>query len=282
MSRWQELKLLKPRGLEQQCARATTIESVSRYYQELGSILDKYSLKDSPERIYNVDEKGLYTSHTPPAVVTSCDLKPQAVTSGSRSLVTVIGCGNALGYSVPPFFVFPGAYHTRTSISYSSYFLHTPAMFCSHLMLDALDHLKRFTTPSATSSCVKILDKESQRVNVSSLGNTAYSKALTPSNLLSSFRKTGIYPYNPHILHSFNFKPSEVLQEDKSTDIKEKQNFAESSSFFSEKSKKITEKKAVTKKRQYLSNVVSGKAITEDSTIDRIKQHEESKKKAKV
>ena len=97
MSRWPELKLLKPRGLEQQRARATTIEGVSRYYQELGSILDKYSLKDSPERIYNVDEKGLYTSHTAPAIVTSCDFKPQAVTSGSRSLMTVIGCGNTLG-----------------------------------------------------------------------------------------------------------------------------------------------------------------------------------------
>ena len=98
MSRWPELKLLKPLGLEQQRARATTIEGVSRYYQELGSILDKYSLKDSPERIYNVDEKGLYTSHTAPAIVTSCDFKPQAVTSGSRSLMTVIGCGNILPF----------------------------------------------------------------------------------------------------------------------------------------------------------------------------------------
>ena len=74
----------------------------------MGSILDKYSLKDSPEHIYDVDEKGLCTSHTP-AIATSCDFKPQAVTPGSRSLVTVIGCGNALGYSVPLFFVFPGA-----------------------------------------------------------------------------------------------------------------------------------------------------------------------------
>ena len=119
------------------------------------------------------------------------------------------------------------------------------------------------------------------RYNVCSLGCTAYSKALTASNLQSLFRKTGIHPYNPYVLHSFNFKPSEVLQEDKSTDLKEKLNFTESSSFFSEKSKKITEKKAVTKKRQYLSNVASGKAITEDSTIDRIRQHEESKKRPK-
>jgi len=36
------------------------------------------------------------------------DVKPQAVTSGSRTLTTLIGCGNALKHCVPPFFVFPG------------------------------------------------------------------------------------------------------------------------------------------------------------------------------
>ena len=36
------------------------------------------------------------------------DVKPQAVMSGSRTLTTLIGCGNALKHCVPPFFVFPG------------------------------------------------------------------------------------------------------------------------------------------------------------------------------
>ena len=49
------------------------------------------------------------TMHKPPSVVAADGCKPPAVLSGSLVLVTVIGCGNALGYSVPPFFVFPGA-----------------------------------------------------------------------------------------------------------------------------------------------------------------------------
>ena len=48
MARWPELKLLRPRGLELQHAKATTVGSVTRYYQELRSILDKYSIKDHP------------------------------------------------------------------------------------------------------------------------------------------------------------------------------------------------------------------------------------------
>ncbi|KAH3804880.1 hypothetical protein DPMN_133172 [Dreissena polymorpha] len=65
MLRWTKLKVFKPRGLELQRTKAINMESVTRYYTELGSILDKYCLKNKPERVYNIDEKGLSTSHTP-------------------------------------------------------------------------------------------------------------------------------------------------------------------------------------------------------------------------
>ena len=109
MSRWPALKVLKPCGLQIQRAKVTTMSCVSSYYKELGSVLSKYNLTNRPERIFNVDEKGLSTSHKPPAVVTGVTFKPPVITSGSRQTVTVIGCGNALGQSVPPFFIFPGS-----------------------------------------------------------------------------------------------------------------------------------------------------------------------------
>ena len=109
MKRWPDFKVLKPRGLEMQRAKASTTESVKNYYTELEKILTKYDLKHKPECIYNVDEKHLSTMHKPPSVVAAVGYKPPAVLSGSHVHVTVIGCGNALVYSVPPFFVFPGA-----------------------------------------------------------------------------------------------------------------------------------------------------------------------------
>ena len=42
MSRWPELKILKPRGLDMQRAKAVTLECVQNYYTELGLILTKY------------------------------------------------------------------------------------------------------------------------------------------------------------------------------------------------------------------------------------------------
>ncbi|XP_053383253.1 uncharacterized protein LOC128549762 [Mercenaria mercenaria] len=107
-SRWPDLNLIKPRGLEIQRAKATTVDCVRNYYTELGRILTKYDLNDKPERIYNVDEKGLSTTHKPPQVIAGSGTKPPSITSNSRVTVTVLGCGNALGYQVPPFFVFPG------------------------------------------------------------------------------------------------------------------------------------------------------------------------------
>ena len=76
MSCWPEFKILKPRGLEIQRAKTTTVNCVSSYYKELGSIIRTYNLTNRPERIYNVNEKGLSTSHKPPAVVTGVTFKP--------------------------------------------------------------------------------------------------------------------------------------------------------------------------------------------------------------
>ena len=82
MKRLPHLKVLKPRGLEMQRAKATTTESVKNYYTELEKTLTKYDLKHKPECICNVNEAGLSTMHKPPSVVAAVGFKPPAVLSG--------------------------------------------------------------------------------------------------------------------------------------------------------------------------------------------------------
>ena len=109
MTRWPDLKVRKPRSLELARAKATSEEAVSTYFKELDNILTKIDLKKSPERIYNIDEKGLELNYTPPKKVAgtdSGDAPPPAVTPGKGETVTVIGCGNALSQQIPPFFLF--------------------------------------------------------------------------------------------------------------------------------------------------------------------------------
>ena len=100
MSRWPKLKVLKPMGLELQRAKARTTDCVTSYNNEPNHILTKYD--------YITNLKGLTTSHKSQAVVAAALTKLAAVTSNPRILVTVLGCGNALVYQVPPYFVFPG------------------------------------------------------------------------------------------------------------------------------------------------------------------------------
>ncbi|XP_046350086.2 MFS-type transporter clz9-like [Haliotis rufescens] len=108
LKRWPDLSVKKPRSLEIQRANATSEETVTHYFNELGHIMDKFNLRTCPHRIYNVDEKGLVENHTPPSVVTSSQSTPAAVTTSRCSTTTVIACGSATGCCIPPFFVFQG------------------------------------------------------------------------------------------------------------------------------------------------------------------------------
>ncbi|XP_041357746.1 uncharacterized protein LOC121374707 [Gigantopelta aegis] len=63
--------------------------------------------KNSPERIYNIDEKGLMENHKPPNVASNKSV-PVAVTLLSSNTTTVIGCGNAIGHAIPPYLIFKG------------------------------------------------------------------------------------------------------------------------------------------------------------------------------
>ena len=109
LERWQEtLSSLKPSKLESNRAKCATPEVVENYYKELKSVLDKYDLHTRPDLIYNLDETGLQPDHRPPNIIGPVTTKPQAITSPRSTTVTLIGCTNALGNSLPPYFVFKG------------------------------------------------------------------------------------------------------------------------------------------------------------------------------
>ncbi|CAC5370002.1 unnamed protein product [Mytilus coruscus] len=162
------------------------------------------------------------------------------------------------------------------------------------------------------------------RYNICDLACKGYLHALSSSNLQSAFRKTGIYPYDPHMVERSNFAPAQVfIQEDsaeeacetedrehvheiepieKDIDVpveeieininnveenehaltinetQEKTVSEKNDTFFEDREKNIyiLKKKQRTKQRRYLSKVVSGNAITEKETIEKIKEHKEN------
>ncbi|XP_052071024.1 uncharacterized protein LOC127709474 [Mytilus californianus] len=281
MARWPDLKIIKPRSLEMQRAKATSEVNVQNYYSELHKILEKYDLFDKPERIYNVDEKGICTNHKSPYVIAATGSTPPAITSGDKHLVTVLGCGNAQGHSVPPFFVFPGnrmrqellenkstgadgdvsesgwsnteifrkymANHLLKYIPHRTSDVPVLILFDghkSHISLELIEWARKeniilFVLPAHTSHILQPMDvgcfgpferifnnechkfmrqncsQPITRYNICGLACKGYLHALSPSNLQSAFRKTGIYPYDPHMVDRSNFAPAQVfIQED--------------------------------------------------------------------
>lgn len=107
-SRWPYLKTVKPQKLSIARAKSASRDSIDRYYKELDDVLSANHLKDKPFKIFNIDETGVNTEHTPPKIVCQKDTVPQNVTSARSSTITVIAAGNAAGQSIPPYYIFPG------------------------------------------------------------------------------------------------------------------------------------------------------------------------------
>ena len=103
-----KLTSLNPRSLESCRAKSVTPEQISSYYDNLNEIHSKYDLKDKPMHIFNLDETGLQPYHKPPNIIAAPNSKPQAIVSPKSTTVTLIGCANATGNSLPPYFVFKG------------------------------------------------------------------------------------------------------------------------------------------------------------------------------
>ena len=91
LGRWKgKLKIVKPQQLT--LARAQYNQrNIDNYFRDLNKILDDHHLKTTPERIYNVDESGFSTEHSPLKIVCGSNLKAQCITSSRFKTVTVIG-----------------------------------------------------------------------------------------------------------------------------------------------------------------------------------------------
>ncbi|XP_052252486.1 uncharacterized protein LOC127859281 isoform X2 [Dreissena polymorpha] len=78
------------------------------YYTELRVIMEKYDLMDRPGRIFCIDEVAIQYESGQPKARQIKSLKSSFPSRSETTVVSLIGCGNALGNAVPPFLVYPG------------------------------------------------------------------------------------------------------------------------------------------------------------------------------
>ena len=278
MGRWPQLKLAKAQKLSIKRAKATSEETVGNYFRELRTIITKHDLESKPHLIYNVDETGFQTEHEPAKAVGGRHQKLNSITSERGALTTVLACGNAVGNSLPPYFVFkgkrddprlmagalPGSRHSMSDTGWSNgevfkkfleeHFIphlpkrddgqHALLMYvghASHISLPLIELAKEhniilFVLPPHTSHALQPLDvgtfkpvktyyamecqKEMRRrpgevitrFDVCRLISAAFLKGVTPSNLINSFKATGIFPLNPDVIRPDHFTTARNLK----------------------------------------------------------------------
>jgi hypothetical protein len=128
----------------------TNSAALSNYF----NLLEKYLKKvASPAQIYNMDESGIPLDPRPPNILTKRGQKKVRYrVSGKKEQITVIGCVNAIGNSVPPMIIFEGKYlnhlWTRHEVPGSYYGMSGKGWTDQELFRHWLkDHFIRYAVP---------------------------------------------------------------------------------------------------------------------------------------
>ena len=88
-------------------AMATDPAVINNYYDELERVLKSNDIFDRPGNVFNCDETGLPLCPKCPKIVDQIGSKnPSHITGNTKSQITVMACGSAAGYAVPPFVIF--------------------------------------------------------------------------------------------------------------------------------------------------------------------------------
>ena len=107
--RWPELRLRKGDSFPIVREQATTYSVFKDYFDLLDETLTKNGLKDKPAQIYNCDESGMPLQHKMPKIITVKGTKKvRQCSSGNKTQITILGCANGAGQSIPPMVVFTG------------------------------------------------------------------------------------------------------------------------------------------------------------------------------
>ena len=334
--RWPDIHLVKPEKLAIVRAKATSSESLDKHFEELEACLRDQDILSHPERVWNIDETGIQFEHCPPKVLCIKGNTPQAVTSPRGKNVTLIGCANAVGACIPPYYIFPGKRWCddllektcpgasgemsetgwSNSVTFQNYLSNHFLRFVtieeskphlvifdghkSHVSLSLTnwgkDHgLVFYILPPHTSHVTQPLDvacfgplkamyniecqtymrqnpgQTIDRYVVAQLSSKAYLKAFSPSNVVSAFKKTGIFPLCRDKIKDIKVKPAEIYQA--SEVVEDEQSGRESSPSTNEKhgdifleKQKIVAVTVASRKRKFVPPQIVGSLSSTKNT----------------
>ena len=271
-SRHPNLTLRKPESLSYVRAKAVNPVTIQDFFAKLGAMYACLNLLSKPMQVYNVDESGLNITQHKGKVI--ADVKRRGVhrvvASEKGRNHTIVACGSASGYILPPMIIFPrvrvsealkvsaplgsmiaaqkkGWITGELYLKWFRFFLEQipparPVLLIqdgcsSHISIELIELAKEndvhlLCLPSHTTHVLQPLDvgvfssfkhhvglalnmlvrSSEARVptseDIPAILSEAWPKSMTPVNLMSGFRKSGIHPLNPSYIHDRVFAPS--------------------------------------------------------------------------
>ena len=90
-------------------ANAVTKDNMEKYFSLLKETLESNDLLNKPSCIYNMDESGMPLDYKQPKRIALKGMKKvHGLSTGNKSQITIVGCGNAAGQTLPPMVIFKG------------------------------------------------------------------------------------------------------------------------------------------------------------------------------
>ena len=282
-SRHPNLTLRTPEALSYARAKSVNPKTIEDFFAKLGAIYARLNLFCRPMQVFNVDESGVNVTQHKGKVIAEVKRKGvhRVVGAEKGKNHTVIACGSASGFVLPPMIIFPrvrvsealkanappGSYLAAqkkgwvTKELYLKWFRFfteqipptRPVLLIqdghsSHISLELIELAKQndihlLCLPSHTTHVLQPLDVgvfSSFKSHVGTALNAlirssegrvpttedipkivaeAWPKSVTPVNLMSGFRKTGIHPLNPGCIHDRVTAPSSVTVDSETSEV---------------------------------------------------------------
>lgn len=227
-------KIAQRRAQQLNPARAQKLNRyiVDDYFTKLGNLLTRTGLKNRPEKLYNMDEKGcrLTLHHQQRVLAEKGTRKVHLVAPEHAENATIVACANALGQVVPPMILFKGQRQKPTysdGLPAGSVVCMTPkGSMTTGTFLTWLDHFANFMSAPPT---ILIFDGASSHLDLS-IADKAESLGIElfclPSNTTHQLQPMDVSVFRPfesqwdqELLNYWDQHPSRTLNKERFSDV---------------------------------------------------------------
>lgn len=171
-NRHPEISRRRTQGLEHLRRNGVSKKRFVHFFEIYKKNLDKYNY--SPSKIFNMDEMGVLIDQPPKYTFTQRGKRDVHVrTSGNRTLITIVGCGSATGYAVPPCIIYPGARLNsdlvKNGVRGARYTCTSNGYMTSNAFKKYIDHFVQYSLPTHEDPVLLILDGHSSHLDIENI-----------------------------------------------------------------------------------------------------------------